>query len=212
MTSKKIAILGAGMFGTAIANIVAENGRSVWLWGRDSEQVTLMARERENTRYLPGYTLHDRVTPTADLKTALSDADSVFVSVPSASFREVARSIRGLLRSDAMLISTTKGVEHQGFCLMSQVLEDEIGGHPMGVLSGPNLADEIARKQITATVVASRTPELIARVQTLLHTAYFRVYSSDDVYGVELAGALKNIYAIASGFASALGVGGNTMG
>lgn len=209
---KNIAVLGAGSFGTAIANIVAENGHKVWLWARDQSQVESMNIARENARYLPGYPLHKLIVPTTDLAVSLKEAEVVFVSVPSASFREVAKAAQPYLRSDALLVSTTKGVEHDGFKLMSEVLREELAAQPVGVLSGPNFAEEIMQKQITATVIASKSESLISKVQEILHTSFFRVYSSEDVYGVELAGALKNIYAIASGFAAALEVGNNTMG
>ncbi len=200
------------MFGTAIANVLAENGHDVRLWSRDIEQAEAIRSERENKRSLPGYAVHDAIEPTASLDVALEATDVVFVSVPSRAVREVASLSRGLLPPTACVISTTKGIESKGFRLMSQVLREELSGNPIGVLSGPNLAEEIARKQITATVIASEDPALCAVVQQVLRSNYFRVYSSDDTYGVELAGALKNIYAIAAGFAAALGVGQNTQG
>lgn len=208
----EVAILGAGMFGTAIANILAENGHSVGLWGRDEDQIKTMVESGENSRYLPGYPIHKLVNPSTDLKQSVENASVVFVSVPSSSFREVVKLARPFLRPDAFMISTTKGVEPEGFHLMSSVLKDELGTHAAGVLSGPNLAEEIAQKQITATVIASESEDLITEVQRILHVSYFRVYSSRDTYGVELAGVLKNIYAISSGFAVALGVGHNTLG
>lgn len=208
----KISILGAGMFGTAIANIVAENGRDVWLWARDEEQAKSIETSRENVKYLPGYPVHEKVHATSDLKQSVKDAKVIFVSVPSSSVREVIKSAKPYLNKNAFLVSTTKGVEPDGFRLMSQVLREEIETMPVGVLSGPNLAEEIAQKQITATVIASESHALIKQVQEILHASYFRVYSSDDVYGIELAGALKNIYAISAGFAAALGVGHNTLG
>lgn len=207
-----VAILGAGMFGTAIANILGENGHDVWLWARDKDQAKSIAETRENSRYLSGYPVHQRVHPSASLEQSLAHAEVVFVSVPSASFREVVRVAKPYLLPDAYMISTTKGVEPEGFHLMSGVLKEELPGWAVGVLSGPNLAEEIAQKQITATVIASDSPALITEVQRLLQSSYFRVYSSQDIYGVELAGALKNIYAISAGFAAALGVGHNTLG
>lgn len=208
----KVAILGAGSFGTAIANVVAENGRECWIWARDASQAESMAAGRENARYLPGYPLHERIRPTADLAEVLDGANTVFMSVPSGSFRDVTRLMKPLVGESTRIISTTKGVEHNGFRLMSQILREELTEQPVGVLSGPNFAEEIMQRQITATVIASESQGLIENVQKILHTSYFRVYSSEDVYGVELAGALKNIYAIASGFAAALEVGSNTKG
>lgn len=208
----KIAILGAGMFGTAIANIMAENAHEVRLWSRDAEQAEAIRTEHENKRSLPGYPVNAAVVPTADLAVALEGAELCFVAVPSKAFREVVRMARPFIGPDTVMISTTKGIEADGFHLMSEVLRQELPDNPVGVLSGPNLAAEIADRQITATVIASDNPDVCQLVQEILHTPYFRVYSSDDTYGVELAGALKNIYAIASGFAAALGVGQNTHG
>ena len=209
---KTISVLGAGMFGTAIANILAENGQKIWLWSRDAEHAKAIESSRENAKSLPGYKINDGVTPTSDLGQCLEQCDVVFFSVPSRAFREVVQLARPHLSKEAFAISTTKGIEADGFLLMSEVMRQELPNNPVGVLSGPNLAEEIVQKQITATVIASESAEVSATVQEILHTPYFRVYASDDTYGVELAGALKNIYAIAAGFAAALGVGQNTQG
>lgn len=209
---RKIAILGAGMFGTAIANICAENAHDVRLWSRDEEQAESLRTTRENSRSLPGYPIHEGIQPTSDLAWALGEADICFVSVPSKAFRDVVKLAASYLPVTAPVISTTKGIEARGFFMMSDVVGQELPRNPVGVLSGPNLAEEIVQKQITATVIASNDASVCNLVQDILHTSYFRVYSSDDTYGVELAGALKNIYAIAAGFAAALGVGQNTQG
>lgn len=210
--SKKIAILGAGMFGTAIANILAGNGHDVRLWSRDEEQAAAIRTERENRRSLPGYPVHPAINPVSDLAVALDGAEVCFVAVPSRAFREVVKMAAPFIGADMIVVSTTKGIEIETFRLMSEVLREELPSNPVGVLSGPNLAEEIVQQQITATVIASDSSEVCDVVQDILKTSYFRVYSSDDTYGVELAGALKNIYAIAAGFAAALGVGQNTQG
>ena len=210
--STTISVLGAGIFGTAIANILAENGQNIWLWSRDPAQAESISKSRENKKSLPGYQINDGVHPTSDLRQCLTECDVIFFSVPSGAFREVVQLAGPMIRPDTMVISTTKGIESAGFHMMSEVLAQELPDNPRGVLSGPNLAEEIVQKQITATVIASEYSNLNKMVQEILHTSYFRVYSSDDVYGVELAGSLKNIYAIAAGFANALGVGQNTQG
>ncbi|MEO2173786.1 MAG: NAD(P)H-dependent glycerol-3-phosphate dehydrogenase [bacterium] len=209
---RTISVLGAGMFGTAIANILAENGQKILLWSRDERHAELIKSTRENKKSLPGYRINDSVTPTSDLEECLRSCDVAFFSVPSGAFREVIRLARPYISGSAMVISTTKGIEPDGFLLMSEVIREELPDNPRGVLSGPNLAEEIVQKQITATVIASESRQVTSVVQEILHTNYFRVYASEDTYGVELAGALKNIYAIAAGFASALGVGQNTQG
>jgi glycerol-3-phosphate dehydrogenase (NAD(P)+) len=171
-----------------------------------------MQNTAENKRSLPGYSLNPALLFTSELDECLRDCEQVYVSVPSFAFRGIIKDVKSRLRPAVCLISTTKGIEADGFKLMSQILYEEVPDGRIGVLSGPNLAEEIAQKQLTATVIASKDMELAQLVQQSLHTEYFRVYSSQDTYGVELAGALKNIYAIAAGFAAALGVGHNTQG
>ena len=208
----EVAIIGGGNFGTAIANIIAANGHTTHLWMRDAEQAADVARRRENRRYLPGHTLATGVNPTADLATAAAAAELLFVTVPSQSFREVCGQIEPYVRPQDVLISGTKGIDADGFRLMSQLLEQHTPSHRVGVLSGPNLAEEIADGQYTGTVVASADAEACALVQEVMRNERLRVYVSADLYGVELGGALKNIYAIICGLAAGLGVGQNTVG
>jgi glycerol-3-phosphate dehydrogenase (NAD(P)+) len=214
----EVAILGGGNFGTAIANITASNGHPTHLWMRDEAQVAECLAERENRRYLPGHLLDPNVLPTSDLAGAVGGSDLIVVSVPSASFREVSVQMAPLAGPNATFVSATKGIERieengrAGFRLMSQILAETTGSTRIGVLSGPNLAEEIADRQYTGTVIASRDPAVCTLVQETLRNDTLRVYANDDVYGVELAGALKNIYAIMCGIASGLSVGQNTMG
>lgn len=206
-----VAILGGGSFGTAISNIVASNGHKTWLWMRDAERAKKCMQTRENPEYLPGYKLHDNLNVSADLVECTRDCDIVVISVPSKSFREVARKVSPHVRENAMVISTTKGIEAEGFYMMSQVLQQEMNNVRVGVLSGPNFAQEIIQNQYTGTVIASTHQELVTCVQKVFSSSTFRVYSSNDPYGVELGGVLKNIYAIVSGLAKALGCGHNTI-
>ncbi len=211
----KVAVLGGGSFGTVIANILAENGHHSMLWLRDNKRATDIALSRENAGYLSGYRLHDALTITANLAECLAGCAVVFVSVPSKSFRDVVRKMRPLLPEEAIVVSTAKGIEtgvdQQGFWLMSDVLRQELPKHRIAVLSGPNLAGEIAQRHLTGTVVASADAAACAFVQRVLRGSYFRVYSNEDVYGVELGGVLKNAYAIACGMSAALGLGHNTL-
>lgn len=206
----KVAVLGGGSFGTAIANIISCNHHHTYLWMRSEEQARECQTARQNARYLPGYVLHEDLVITADLALAIRDSDLVFVSIPSHSFRKVVRAIKPLLTETAIVVSTAKGIEPEGFTLMSQILEQELSGHPIGVLSGPNFAKEIVQQQQTGTVIASEDDGVINCVQETLCSASFRVYANHDRYGVELGGALKNIYAIICGMAAALGAGQNT--
>ncbi|WP_299774202.1 NAD(P)H-dependent glycerol-3-phosphate dehydrogenase [uncultured Pseudoteredinibacter sp.] len=210
-TPQQVAVLGGGSFGTAIANIAATNGHKTFQWMRNEEQAAKVQQARENSDYLPGYKLSDNLCATADLAEAVSAADVVFIAIPSKAFREVARLVSPLLKARTMVISTTKGIEPTGFTLMSQVLEQELSDARIGVLSGPNFAKEIVAHQQTGSVIASSDDELIACVQELLCSSTFRLYANSDCYGVELGGALKNIYAIVTGLATALGCGHNTI-
>jgi glycerol-3-phosphate dehydrogenase (NAD(P)+) len=206
----KVAVLGGGSFGTVIANIVAENGYSVSLWLRDPARAEQLNQTHENSRYLPDYKLSQNLIASSCIEDVLKDADLVFVSIPSQSFRQVIQLAKPFLKSDQMLVSTTKGIEAQTFSLMSEIIREELPQARVGVLSGPNLAKEVAAHHLTATVIASDDAELRSSVQSILHSSYFRVYASSDTYGVELGGTLKNIYAIAAGLSSALGMGENT--
>lgn len=210
MPSEHITVLGGGSFGTAIANIVADNGYPVKLWMRDEEVVNAIRETHENSRYLPGKQLNVSIQPTTDLVDAVKTASIIFVAIPSKAFRTVLQSAHDHFNSDQVLVSTTKGIEENGFLMMSQILAQETPCQYIGVLSGPNLAKEVANRTLTGTVIASESETVRARVQQVLSCSYFRVYANNDVFGVELGGALKNIYAIASGMASALGMGENT--
>lgn len=206
----RVAVLGGGSFGTALASIAADNGARVRQWLRDPELAAQINREHRNGRYLPDYAINASVVASNDMAEVLEDAGLVLVAIPSQAFREVVCQARPYLDPAQILVSTTKGIQEAGFKLMSQILEEETGFPHIGVISGPNLASEIADRQLTATVIASDDPETRTRVQTALGCDYFRVYASNDRYGVELGGALKNIYAIAAGMAAALGMGENT--
>lgn len=210
MNNSQVAVLGGGSFGTTLANILAENGHRVWLWLRDELRAAEINETRVNQRYMPDYPLHENLTATTDLVEAVTGSELVLVSLPSSAFVGVVQSMAPSLNPEQMLVSTTKGVVADGFKLMSEVLKAETCCQQIGVLSGPNLAKEIGKHMPTATVIASDSVELRQRVQALLANDYFRVYASNDTFGVELGGALKNIYAIISGLAAALGMGENT--
>lgn len=203
-------VLGGGSFGTAIANILADNGHHVRLCLRDEKAVAEIRDTGINSRYLPGFRLNPALVPTTDLAGSVADSDLVFVAVPSRAFRDVLRDMRPHLQPAAVLTSCTKGIWADGFLLMSQLMRQETGSDRIGVLSGPNLAKEIAGRMLTGSLIASDNPEVRETVQQALSCAYFRVYANQDMFGVELAGALKNIYAIATGMADALGLGQNT--
>jgi glycerol-3-phosphate dehydrogenase (NAD(P)+) len=211
MTDRKasVCVLGGGSFGTTLANLMASEAVPVTLWLRDPEMARHISEQHENPRYLPGIALDERLQVTTDLNAALATAEIVFLAIPSSSFRTVLQQI-GPQLAGKQVVSTTKGIEQPGFLMMSQIVEQEAPEARVGVLSGPNLAKEIAAGELTATVVASEDEQLCRDVQDVLGCANLRVYASQDRYGVELGGALKNVYAIISGMASALGMGENT--
>ncbi|UTW46806.1 NAD(P)H-dependent glycerol-3-phosphate dehydrogenase [Bacterioplanoides sp. SCSIO 12839] len=210
MNFSKAAVIGGGSFGTVIANILADNDIETCQWLRDSTIADAINQQHINPKYLPDTPLNHELRATNDLESAIQGADVIFVSVPSRSVREVVSTFAHKLTANQALVSTTKGIEPENFLLMSQVLEELCPDNPVGVLSGPNLAKEIARRELAATVIASKNSELRRNVQEGLSCSYFRVYASDDLFGVELSGALKNIYAIVSGFVAALGMGENS--
>ena len=205
------AVLGGGSFGTVLANIVANNGFSCRLWLRDIEEAEATVSSRYNRKYLPDYRLHDDLMISPDLATSVDDADVIMIAVPSGSVREVAKILAETVKSDAIIISGTKGIEPDTELMMSQVIAEELPNHAMGVLSGPNLAKEIAEGHLTGSVIASDEPNVCELIQRLMASSNFRIYSNSDVTGVELAGVLKNIYAILSGVAAGRGGGANTV-
>lgn len=204
------AILGGGSFGTAMASILAENGHHTRLWVRDPETAAAINEDGENPRYLPGQALPAGVHASEHLETVLDDVDLIFVAVPSSAFVDVLRQAGSRVSEGTLVVSCTKGIHEDGFLLMSQLLEREWPHTRIGVLSGPNLAKEIVARQFTGTVIASPDQALCQTVQQVLGCDYFRVYDNPDIYGVELGGALKNIYAVASGIAAAVGIGENS--
>ena len=205
----KIAVLGGGSFGTAMANLSSKNGCDVTLWVRDKRSVKSMQKNHINKKYLPDHKLDERLQFTHDLQAAVKGKDLIFVAVPSAAFRETLQKIAPFISAQA-IVSLTKGMEKDTFALMSDVIADELPNVAFGVMSGPNLAKEIMNNMPSATVIASQSAALRLAVQTALHSAFFRVFASDDLIGVELGGALKNIYAIAMGMAAAYDIGENT--
>jgi glycerol-3-phosphate dehydrogenase (NAD(P)+) len=208
----EIAVIGGGNFGTAVANIVARNGYKTYLWMRDLAQVEDTLEHRENRRYLPGHKLDKLVMPTNKLAASAKASSLIFVAVPSHSFKEVCTQIAPYVVASDVLISATKGIDGDGFYLMSQLLEKHTPSGRVGAISGPNFAEEIADQQYTGTVIASKDDTAAKLVQDVMRSDTLKVYASSDVYGVELAGALKNVYAIICGLAAGLGVGQNTVG
>jgi glycerol-3-phosphate dehydrogenase (NAD(P)+) len=205
-----VTVLGGGSWGTALAVQLVRAGHAPRLWVRDPDLAREIATRRENPRYLSGLELPPLV-PTTDLARAVEGAEVVLVVVPSAYCRELYRRLPGLLAKGAVLVSATKGLETDTLCRMSEVAAREAPEHPVAVLSGPSFAREVVQGVPTTVVVASRDVGVAESVQRAVSTRAFRAYSSGDVVGVELGGALKNVIAIAAGIVDGLGVGQNTL-
>lgn len=205
-------MLGAGSWGTALAVHLGNAGHHVTLWGRDQTLVASMASTGVNGTYLPDVALPDRVTPTSSLTEAVDGARFVVVAVPSHGLRDVVAEVAARIPPRAILVSATKGLENTTLMRMSEVLAAETGGHlPVVVLSGPSFASEVARGCPTALVAASASSAAVDAVQAEFRASYFRLYGSDDVVGVEIGGALKNVIAIAAGVVEGLDLGHNAM-
>lgn len=207
----RVAIVGAGSWGTALARLATARAE-VRLWAREPEVVTAVRERHENTLYLPGHLLPEPLTCTGDLGEALEGAEIVIMAVPSHGFREVLRRMAPHLPEGAPVVSVTKGIEQDTLKRMTEIVLEEAGHDPdrVGVLTGPNLAREIADGQPAATVVAMPDEAAAQAVQALFMGPNLRVYTNPDVVGCEAAGALKNVMAIAAGMAAGLGYGDNS--
>ncbi len=205
----KISVIGAGSWGTALALLLDRNGASVTVAGNDPSAVERIRASRENQPYLPGVRLPETLRFTASLEEA-ADADLVLLAPPSRALREVAsRLSTASLKPGAVLMSCTKGVERGSGLRMSQILMETLPDHPISVLSGPSHAEEVARKAPTAVVLGCPDAGLGRRLQAVFSNTTFRAYTSEDVIGIELGGALKNIFAIAAGICDGLKLGDN---
>jgi glycerol-3-phosphate dehydrogenase (NAD(P)+) len=207
----KISIIGAGGWGTALATIIARNGHRARLWARRAEMADSLDRERINHVYLPGIQFPKSIVVTSMLPD-VAVADAVLFVTPSVSLRQVASelSATGLVRDSTILVSAVKGIEHRTGLRMSEVLSEIFRENPIAVLSGPNHAAEVAEHIPTATVIGATSDETGKQFQRIVSTRSFRAYTSPDIIGVELGGALKNIFAIAAGIADGLGLGDNS--
>jgi glycerol-3-phosphate dehydrogenase (NAD(P)+) len=209
---KNVAILGSGSWGTALAFHLASAGHSVRLWGRNAGLIDDMRLRRVNDVYLPDIVLPPAAMPTASLEEALHKAEIVVAAVPSHGTRVVIRSAAPFVPRQALIVSATKGIEQDTLLRVSEVIAQEVrGARPVAVLSGPSFASEVARGLPTAVSVACIDPVLAEDVQREFRAAYFRLYASTDVVGVEIGGALKNVIAIAAGVVEGLGLGQNAL-
>jgi glycerol-3-phosphate dehydrogenase (NAD(P)+) len=209
-SSNKVAIIGAGSWGTALALLLANKGVAVTLWAHRQEHVAQISSCHENRIYLPGFPIPQHISITADIEKTVQGASTIVLVVPSHVFRSVFCRMKKFLRQDQIIVSATKGIENDTLMTMTQVMEDEFPVGRYAVLSGPSFAREVAEQKPTAVTVAAKDITIAEAVQGVFFTENFRVYTSSDVIGVELGGPLKNIVAIASGICDGLGYGTNT--
>jgi glycerol-3-phosphate dehydrogenase (NAD(P)+) len=207
---RNTAIIGAGGWGTALAVLWSKRGNAITLWGNDPGRAAKLRETRENSEYLPGVKLPDAIRVTSEIADC-SSADLIVFVTPSVALRSVAKRLEAAnLNSGAILLSGTKGIEHGTGMRMSEVLHETFPNHTVAVLSGPNLAVEIARGLPTAAVLGCRNHECAEELQSHLGSERFRIYSSDETIGIELGGALKNVFAIAAGAGDGFGLGDNS--
>lgn len=215
MNKTKIGIIGAGSWGTALATVAADKGYDVSIYDLDREHLKRMEQNRENTDYLPGVKLADNITMSYTNEDALSGADVVLFSAPAQHFRSAAESAAPYIKNDAYIINVAKGIEQGTHERMSEIASEVFADMPYDVmkkyvvLSGPSHAEEVGRKLPTTVCTASSENSAAKFVQDLLMTDYFRIYTTDDVIGVELGGALKNIIALGAGISDGMGFGDN---
>ena len=205
----KAALLGGGSWGTTVASLIARNA-PVTLWARDEATVHEINTEHSNTKYLPGARLSSKLVATQSIEEAVAPCDVLVMGVPSQHFRSVLQQAREHLRPWVPVNSLTKGLELSTGLRMTEVIQEEMPGHPVGVLTGPNLAREIIQGQAAASVMAMEDEIIVRELQQLFHSGLFRVYTNTDLVGCELGGVLKNIIAIAVGMGDGQGAGDNT--
>ncbi|NQT91003.1 MAG: NAD(P)-dependent glycerol-3-phosphate dehydrogenase [Candidatus Omnitrophica bacterium] len=209
MSKTKVTILGDGGWGTALAMLLCGKGSSVSLWGAFPDYIEVLKKSRENTKFLPGFTIPDKVLITSDIKEALEDSEAIIIAIPSKFLRSTLRGLRGAGFTGKTIISAVKGIEPGTFKPASDIIEEVLGLKENVVLSGPTIAREVAEGLPTSAVVGSTDEAKAIKAQEILHTERFRVYTCADAIGVELGGALKNIIAIAAGACDGLGFGTN---
>ena len=205
----RVAVLGAGSWGTTVGSLAARNAETV-IWARRAETARQIASEHRNDTYLTGLALHPDLRATASLEEAVRDCDVLVVGVPSHSFRETLKATAPLLRPWVPVLSLAKGLEQGTQQRMTEIIHEELPGHPAGLLAGPNIAREVLQGLAAAAVLAMPDAEVARALQPLFASPVFRVYTNTDVIGCELGGPLKNVIAISAGMAEGLGVGENT--
>ena len=205
-----VAVIGGGSWGTTVAHLVSQNTETK-LWCRDPEVAASITKDHRNLHYLPSYGLRPEIEASIYLEEILAEADTALVAIPSQSFRDVIRQMKPYLKEATPVISLAKGLEQNSTCTMTQIINQELPNSPTGVLTGPNLAEEVLQGFAAASVFAMEKKSDSQQLQSIFSTETFRVYTSTDVIGCELAGAFKNVLALAVGMTIGLGAGDNTL-
>ena len=206
----KVAVIGDGGWGTTLAILLNKQGFKVSLWGPFADYLQLLEKKRQNLKFLPGVKIPEEISFSADIRKVIQKAGLIVLAVPSHFLRAVLTKIKGVDLSDALILSAVKGIENDTLMRMSELIKDVLGKLKLAVLSGPTISYEVARGIPTTCVVSSDDIELAAEMQDIFMSERFRVYTSNDLIGVELAGALKNVIAIACGISDGLRFGANT--
>jgi glycerol-3-phosphate dehydrogenase (NAD(P)+) len=205
----RCAVIGAGAWGTALANLLVSNGHDVTIWALEPDVVDSINNNHINERFLAGYPLQPGLTANGEIRTVVKDAEFIVAAAPSHALRTVLAGAKRAIPANAPIVVATKGIETGTLSLMSEVAEQELPDNPVVALSGPSFAAEVASGQPTAVVVASTDDDIARQTQRLFSSDYFRAYSNTDICGVEIGGSLKNVMAVATGIADGLGLGYN---
>ena len=208
----KITVFGTGSFGTALANVLAENGHSVLMWGKNENTVDEINQSHQNKRYLKDVTLNEKIKATSQLEQAVNFSDIFLIALPTKAIRNVVTEIDQHIKTKKTFIHVAKGIENETFKRVSEMIEDSVSKNHkngVGVLSGPSHAEEVVIKQPTTVAASSKDEHISKLIQDLFMNDYLRVYTNNDLIGVELGGALKNIIAVASGIVAGMGYGDN---
>lgn len=206
----KIGVVGAGSWGTALALVLEKNGHQVTLWSSREKKAEELRNLRENKDKLPGVEIPKSIEITADMETAVKDKEMVVLGVPSLYIRETASKMAPYSQPGQIVVNVSKGIESDSLKTMTEVIEEELAGAEVAVLSGPSHAEEVSREIPTTVVVSAKKKSIAEQIQSCFMNEVFRVYTSPDMYGIELGGALKNVIALAAGVADGLGYGDNT--
>ena len=207
---KKVSVIGAGSWGSALAVLLANNGHEVTLWTHDPHEIEMLSTKREQQEKLPGVKLPDNIVIEADLETALTDEDVVVMAVPSPVVRTVAKQMSPFVRDGQIIVNVAKGIEDVTYKTLSDIIEEEIPNAEVCVLSGPSHAEEVGIGIPTTVVIGAKNKKTAEMLQDVFMNKVFRVYTSSDIIGIELGGALKNVIALAAGTVDGLGYGDNT--